>query len=211
MFDRSGVDGHQSLARDHLAYCDLASEHQQRANDIFREMHALTVSRVERRNSSLSDALRQVPNVVVGDWVLLYITASTVRQGAKAGADAKVLKNKFALNWTGPYKIFAVGPCPFSDTPDGSPLGDKLLYVDLPTDMPGVDAHGRVSVERCKPWTNPHDRGDMPKYLRNGLTKYVLNNLTNPPPSLSRDSRRRVGAPPVAKGGNDDRPPLEQW
>ena len=62
IFDRSGVVGHQSLARDHLAYCDLASERQQRANDVVREMHTLTVSRVERRNSALSDALREVPN-----------------------------------------------------------------------------------------------------------------------------------------------------
>ena len=52
--DRSGVAGRQSLARDHLAHCDLASERQQRANDIVREMHAVTVSRVERRNSALS-------------------------------------------------------------------------------------------------------------------------------------------------------------
>ena len=29
--------------------------------------------------------------------------------------------------------------------------------------MPGADAHRRVSVERCKPCTNPHDRGDMPR------------------------------------------------
>ena len=35
MFDRSGVAGYQSLARDRLAYCDLASERQQRANDMF--------------------------------------------------------------------------------------------------------------------------------------------------------------------------------
>ena len=53
--------------------------------------------------------------------------------------------------------------CPSSDTPDGSLLVVKLLYLDLPTDMPGADAHRRVSVERCKPCTNPHDRGDMPK------------------------------------------------
>ena len=48
VFDRSGVAGHQSLAHDHLAYCDLASEFQQRANDIVREMDSLTASRVER-------------------------------------------------------------------------------------------------------------------------------------------------------------------
>ena len=83
----------------------------------------------------------------------------------------------------GPYKIVAVGPCPSSDTPDGSPLGDKLLYLDLPIDMPGADAHRRVSAERCKPCTNPHDRGDMPKkYLPDGLMQYVLNNFTKKSP-----------------------------
>ena len=90
IFDRSGVAGHQSLACDHLVYCNLASECQHRADDVVREMHALTVSRVERRNSALSDALRQVPNFVVAHWVWLYNTASTIREGAKAGTDAKV-------------------------------------------------------------------------------------------------------------------------
>ena len=66
ILDRSGVAGHPSLARDHVAH-DLSSERQQRANDIVREMHALTGSRVERRNSALSDTLRQVPNFVVGN------------------------------------------------------------------------------------------------------------------------------------------------
>ena len=101
-------------------------------------MHALIISRVERRNSALSDALSQVPNFVVDNWVWLYNTASIIRQGAKAGTDAKVLKTKFALNWTGPYKICAVGPCPSSDTPDGCPLGENPLYLDLPTDIPGA-------------------------------------------------------------------------
>ena len=52
IFDRSAVAGHQSLVRDHLAYCDLSSERQTRANDKVRELHALKNSRVERRNSS---------------------------------------------------------------------------------------------------------------------------------------------------------------
>ena len=38
IFDHSEVARHQSLARDHLACCDVASERQQRANDIVREM-----------------------------------------------------------------------------------------------------------------------------------------------------------------------------
>ena len=61
IFDRIGVAGHQSLARDHLVYCDLATDRQQHAYDIVREHHALTVSRVQRLNSVLSDALHPVP------------------------------------------------------------------------------------------------------------------------------------------------------
>ena len=45
VFERTGVAGPQSLARDHLAYCDLATDRQQRANDIVHKHHALTVSR----------------------------------------------------------------------------------------------------------------------------------------------------------------------
>ena len=119
-----------------------------------------------------------------------------------------MLNTKFALKRTGPYKIVAVGPCPSSDTPDGSPLGDKLLYLGLPTDMSGVDAHRRVSVERCKPCTNPHDGVDMPKELPDGLTQYVLNRFTkkSPPHHVTQDDpRRHVGAPPAARGGEDDR------
>ena len=123
IFDRSGVAGHQSLARDHLAYCDLASECQQRANDIVREMHVLTISRVERRNKALSDALRQVPNFVVNNWIWLYNTTSTIRQGAKAGTDAKVLKTKFALNWTGPYKSLPSAPAPLATHGTLTPWG----------------------------------------------------------------------------------------
>ena len=47
IFERTGVFGHQSLARDHLAYCDLATDRQQRAYDIVRQHHALTVPRAE--------------------------------------------------------------------------------------------------------------------------------------------------------------------
>ena len=84
----------------------------------------------------------------------------------KANTDAKVLKAKLALNWTGPYNVFAVGPCSSSETLDGSPLGDNLLYLNLPSDLPDSDARRRVAIERCKPCVNPHDSSDMPKYHR---------------------------------------------
>ena len=66
-------------------------------------------------------------------------TAATIRQGAKAGTDSKVLKAKLSLNWTAPFKILAIGPSPAETTPDGRPLASKLLYLDFPNDMPGSD------------------------------------------------------------------------
>ena len=60
--------------------------------------------------------------------------------------------------------------------------------------MPSADAHRRVSVERCKPCTNHHDRGGMPKSLPDELTQYVLNNFTkkSPPYHVTQDG---VSAP----------------
>ena len=65
-FDRTGVVGDQRLARDHLAYCDLAINRQKGENDIVCAHHALTVSRVNRRYSALTDALRPASNFVTG-------------------------------------------------------------------------------------------------------------------------------------------------
>ena len=44
VFKRNGVVRHQSLGHDHLAYCDLATDRQQRSNDIVRNYHALIIS-----------------------------------------------------------------------------------------------------------------------------------------------------------------------
>ena len=68
-FEQHYTRGHQGLARDRLEYCDLATDHQQRAYALVREQHALTVSRVERRNPALSGALKQLPTYTVGGWV----------------------------------------------------------------------------------------------------------------------------------------------
>ena len=146
IFERTGVAGHQSSARYHLAYCDLATNRQQHAYVIVREHHALTATRVERRNSALSDAVRAVPKFAVGVWVRAYNTAATIRQGAQTDADAKVLKAKLSLNWTSPYEVLEVGPCTPAETPDGSRLGVKLLYLDLPSDMPGAESQRGVGT-----------------------------------------------------------------
>ena len=46
-----------------------------------------------------------------------------------------------------------------------------------------------MAIERCKPGANPHDRGDVPKYLPAGLTQYVPNNLSkkSPPYHVTQD------------------------
>ena len=79
VFERAGVAGHQSLARDHLAYCDLATDRQQSVNDRVRKHHALTVSRINRRIRP-RDAMRPVPKFAAGGWAWLYNSASTIRQ-----------------------------------------------------------------------------------------------------------------------------------
>ena len=130
----------------------------------------------------------------MGGWAWVYNSASTIRQGVKTNTDAKVVKAKLALNWTGPYKVLAVRPCSSADTPGGSPLGDNLLDLDLPSDLPGSDARRRVAIERCKPCANPHDSRDMPKYLPAGLTQYVLNIFFKKSP-LYHVTRDDVSAP----------------
>ncbi|CAB1111666.1 unnamed protein product [Ectocarpus sp. CCAP 1310/34] len=65
VFDHPMVGGHQSLARDQLEYCNLAVDRQRRAYEV-REYNALKISRVERHNSSLLDAIHKLPQFTVG-------------------------------------------------------------------------------------------------------------------------------------------------
>ena len=68
VFERTGIAGHQGLARDHLAYYDSATDRRHHASDNVRKHHTFTVSRVNHRNSTLADALRPVPKFAVGGW-----------------------------------------------------------------------------------------------------------------------------------------------
>ena len=160
-----------------------------------REQHALTVVRVNGRNSALSDALLRRPQYAAGGWVWVYNTAATIRQGLRRDTDNKVLKEKLSLNWTGPFKIIAAGPSPATDTPDGRPLGDKLLYLDLPSNLSGPAAKPRFTVARCKPCANPYDADDIPRHLSAGLTQYVLHAFAtkSPPYHVTTDD---VSTPP---------------
>ena len=77
-----------------------------------------------------------------------------------------------------------MGPAPASDAPDNRPLHDQLLFLDLPSDLPGWDYKRRVSVERCKPCQNPDDISDIPKYLPSDLTQYMLNSFSAKSPAF---------------------------
>ena len=90
--------GHQSLARDQLEYVDLAADRQRHSYALVREKHALNIARVERRNSALSDGLKQLPTYAIGGWVWVYNTDAIIREGTNTGTDAKVLKAKLSLN-----------------------------------------------------------------------------------------------------------------
>ena len=132
---------------------------------LVREQHPITVSRVERRKSALVVALKQRPTYTNGDLAWTYTIANIIRWGAKSGTDAKVPKAKLKLNHKSPFKLLAVGPASSGLSLDGRPLAAQLFHLGLRNDMPGADAHCRVSVARCKRCTNPHDTIDLPRYL----------------------------------------------
>ena len=90
------IDGHQSPDRDHLAYCNLATERQQRAYGLAREHHAVTASRMSRRNYRIMDALRLSPPYPVDGWARVYNSAATIRLGAKNDTDTTVLNTKLS-------------------------------------------------------------------------------------------------------------------
>ena len=75
-------------------------------------------------------------------------------------------------------------------------MGDKLLYLDLPTKLSGPAAKPRVTVTRCKPCANPYDADDMPRHLPAGLTQYVLHTFAtkSPPYYVTTDD---VATPPT--------------
>ena len=188
VFDHPRVGGHQGLDRDQVEYCDLAVDRQRRSYELVRECHALTVSRIQRRNSDLSQAITP-PAFVVGKWAWVYNTAATIRQGARKNTDDQVLKAKLSLPWTGPFQILAVGPADAADTPDGRPLGSHLLYLELPSDMPGPESRARVSVYRCKPCHSAYDIDDFPAHLPAALSKYVLHSFGKkcPPSNIAAE------------------------
>ena len=110
----------------------------------------------------------------MGDWSWVCNSASTIRQGVKANTDAKVLKVKLALNWTGLTKSYQLVPAPLltSRTARRSAITSSI-WISLPT-CPVRMLVGVWRSNAYKPCANPHDSSEMPKYPPAGLTQYVF-------------------------------------
>ena len=177
IIDECVVKRHTGEKQDQMLYLDIVRERQQRAFALVQESHLIAMSKIQRFNTKLLAILHKLPNFEVDNWVWIYNPQATVGQGASE--DNSHLVTKLSINWTGSYKILVMGP---GLGPDGRPVADKTLYLDLPADMPGKDKKKRVSVDRCKMCHNPSDDSDIRKYLPAGLSKYVLHSFTDKSP-----------------------------
>ena len=98
VFSCPNISGYQSLDRDHLAYCNLSAERQQRAYCLVHEHHAVTAARLTRRSNPIMDALRRSPLCTMGGWAWVYNSVATIRRDAKKDTDTTVLETKLSLN-----------------------------------------------------------------------------------------------------------------
>ena len=92
--------------------------------------------------------------------------------------------------------MIAVGPSSAADSLNGRPLRDKLLYLDLRSNISGPATKPRVTVARCKPCANPYDADDIPLHLPAGLTQYVLHAFANKSPPYHATTGD-VSTPPI--------------
>lgn len=130
------------------------------ATDLVREKNATNASIIDRSNSVVDDLIHKRPIFKIGLWVWVNNSLATIRQGTKKGANDAVLKDNPCLSWTSPFKIPVIGS--LRSTPDGHPVRDKPIQVELSSDIRDKDAKHRVSVARCKPCHNPHDTSACP-------------------------------------------------
>lgn len=91
----------------HLEYCDLTADRLRRSYELVREQHSLMVSRVQHRNSTLTDAL----HYAVGGGVWVFNSAPTIHPCTKAGTDAKGLKAKLPTKLYRPFRDSCRRPC----------------------------------------------------------------------------------------------------
>ena len=93
--DLPNIGGHQRLNRDQLACFDRATGRRQRAYRTVREHHAVTVSRLDRRNAPILDALRRSPLFTTDGWAWIYNNAATIRQAPRKAPTPPYLRPSF--------------------------------------------------------------------------------------------------------------------
>lgn len=99
-----------------------------------------------------------------------YSDVQNTLRGARLGVKQRCyyppsIVKELTLNQTGPFKVSAVGLSSAAGTPDGQPLGDKLLYPNLPSNLSGLAAKPLITAACCTPCANPYDADNMPPHL----------------------------------------------
>lgn len=150
VFECARVAARQSLSRDQFAYCDrppkLLVRHRSRA---------LCPDNFPRGPPKLR--LFLIRHDASGSPIRRWRLGMGVQYGRHHASQRKGQhrcqspQGQNSLNWTLLYRILAGSSSHSGDTPNGSFLGAKPPYLELPSDSPGADAHRRVSVVRGKP------------------------------------------------------------
>lgn len=171
---------------------------------------------------------------MVGDWMWVYNTAATIRQGARKNTDGKVLKAKLTFNWTGTFKRLAVGTTPASTSPgDSAPsetnYSSYTLLLAFRAPLPSLallstprhHQHVHISAGRTHPvraekahyqvpppTTSQQTTSTLPlNALRSRKTRHInpSENAAVVSPSCTRHTGPDFSAPPAnAKGDSND-------
>ena len=133
VFERSGVAGHQSLARLpgllRFGYKPIAMSERYCSQTPCPH----SFPRIPPK-PAIADALRPVPKFALGCWAWMYNLASTTRRGVNANTNAKVLKAKLAFNWTALTTSYQLVPDPPSAPRMASHLAiTRSIGISLPT------------------------------------------------------------------------------
>ena len=120
--------------------------------------------------------------------------------------NGKVVEAKLSLNWTGPYKILAVGPCTSANTPGGSPLCAKLFGSTLRHARRGCSParFGTTLQALCqtpRPWRHA-------EVFASGVDAIRAQQFLQEVPPVPRHSRRRFDSSSTTRSGVDHRTPI---
>ena len=210
-----GVAVHQSTIHDRLEQCGQATARQQRSYRIVRQKHAFLAWTTEppslpkrctwfqlrgKWNRGVQDGHHHLPRRESRNGRENFQNQTFAQLGGSSKQESCCLSLLFKRH-----------------TRRLPPLLLLNLYcaqLDLPSDVPGADAHRRVFVARCNPCANPRDSDNMTRYLLAGLTQCVPSNF-NKKLTPCHISQHDVSAPlHHLESGEEHRPsigPRSRW